>query len=255
MELFGDVERFLKDNTDIAPATRKKLLTYFENIEKKQHLLLEIAIVVDVGVHFVKATYILEGDGALALSCYDTITTVITTVNQASYPNTQAIVKILSAELLIQKQLLDYAIECVNPGINYFQTCLSNCMAEPLKAFKAIRLFNPSKVQEMQPTSQDIYQLSSLPFLAPVVAQLQEELPAYMAASQDTDPSKVKEFWLNHKDKVPTWFRAHRKILLVQPSSAASERVFSILNNTFKSQQQLCLQDLVETSTMLQYNR
>ena len=65
---------------------------------------------------------------------------------------------------------------------------------------------------------------------------------------------KVGEFWLNHKDRLPTWFAAYQKVLLLQPSSAASERVFSILNNTFNNQQQRCLQDLIETSLMLQYN-
>jgi len=41
-------------------------------------------------------------------------------------------------------------------------------------------------------------------------------------------------------------------ILLIQPSSAASERVFSLLNNTFNEQQQSCLEDYVEVSIMLQ---
>ena len=37
--------------------------------------------------------------------------------------------------------------------------------------------------------------------------------------------------------------------------SAASERVFSILNNSFNTKQQQSLQDLIEASVMLQYNR
>ena len=41
--------------------------------------------------------------------------------------------------------------------------------------------------------------------------------------------------------------------LLVQPSSAAYERVFSLLNSSFSSQQQSSLQGYIE-ALMLQYN-
>ena len=44
-----------------------------------------------------------------------------------------------------------------------------------------------------------------------------------------------------------------RKVLL-QPSSAAAERVFSLLSNSFKENQQNALEDYISTSVMLQYN-
>ena len=56
MELFVDVESFLRSNDDLTPATRTRLLGYFDDLQKK------MAIVVDVGIHFVKAMYNLEGD-------------------------------------------------------------------------------------------------------------------------------------------------------------------------------------------------
>ena len=70
----------------------KKLLTHFEDGQKKPQLLLETAIVVDIEVHFVKGTYALEGDEALALTCFDRISTIVLSVNQAFYPNTQIVV-------------------------------------------------------------------------------------------------------------------------------------------------------------------
>ena len=42
--------------------------------------------------------------------------------------------------------------------------------------------------------------------------------------------------------------------LLVQPSSAAAERVFSILSNSFTDTQRSSLEDYIETSIMIQYN-
>ena len=37
---------------------------------------------------------------------------------------------------------------------------------------------------------------------------------------------KVREFWLNHKDRLPTWFAAYQNVLLLQPSGAASVSFF-----------------------------
>ncbi len=42
--------------------------------------------------------------------------------------------------------------------------------------------------------------------------------------------------------------------LLVQPSSAVAERVFSILSNCFKDPQTHSSEDYIEASVMLQYN-
>ena len=44
------------------------------------------------------------------------------------------------------------------------------------------------------------------------------------------------------------------KVPVVQPSSAAAEKVFSILNRSFNDTQNSALQDLVETSVMMQFN-
>ena len=46
-----------------------------------------------------------------------------------------------------------------------------------------------------------------------------------------------------------------KKMLLVQPSSAAAERVFSILNSYFGGDQVSSLEDYIESAVMLRYNR
>ena len=43
-------------------------------------------------------------------------------------------------------------------------------------------------------------------------------------------------------------------VLLMQPSSAAAERVFSLLENSLSEKQARTLEDYIETSIMLQYN-
>ena len=65
------------------------------------------------------------------------------------------------------------------------------------------------------------------------------ELAAYMAAaedrSQDTD---VCEWWKRHDGEIPSWAKACKLILLIQPSSAAVERAFSLLENSFSKRQE-----------------
>ena len=47
----------------------------------------------------------------------------------------------------------------------------------------------------------------------------------------------------------------YKRVLLCQPSSAAAERVFSLLNNSFSDRKSHSLEDYIEISVMLQYNR
>ena len=60
------------------------------------------------------------------------------------------------------------------------------------------------------------------------------------------------QWWKLHEDELPHWSLAVKKGLLLQPSSAASERVFSLLNNSFNDRQHNSLEDYIETSIMLQ---
>ena len=45
-----------------------------------------------------------------------------------------------------------------------------------------------------------------------------------------------------------------KKLVLVQPSSAAAERAFSIMASCFTDEQQSALEETVEASVMLRYN-
>ena len=61
-EYYGDVEPFLRENDHLAPATRGHLLELFNNQNDATDLKLELAALIDGGVHFVTGTYNLEGD-------------------------------------------------------------------------------------------------------------------------------------------------------------------------------------------------
>ena len=67
---------------------------------------------------------------------------------------------------------------------------------------------------------------------------LKAELPAYLAAAEDVSTEiEPVAWWKSHSTELPKWADAFRYIVLVQPSSAAAERVFSILQG-FTAQQQ-----------------
>ena len=86
---------------------------------------------------------------------------------------------------------------------------------------------------------------------------LKQELPVYLATAEDvSDQVDVMDWWkgLEERNAMPHWTRTCKLVLLVQPSSAAAERVFSLLNNSFNSQQESSLEDYLQLSVMLQYN-
>ena len=73
MVQFGDLEPFLSAHPEIGPTLRSKLLDILHDPNQLGQLKMEVAAVVDVGEHFVKTTYRLEGDGALMVNCYEEI--------------------------------------------------------------------------------------------------------------------------------------------------------------------------------------
>ena len=94
--------------------------------------------------------------------------------------------------------------------------------------------------------------------------RLESELPAYLVALQYARQASglsapersaaVSAWWAAHAADLPAWAELARLVFLASPSSAAVERVFSILRNTFDAGQKHALEDYVETSLMLQYN-
>ena len=259
MVQFGDVVPFLT-NADLgSPATCSHLLEIVQNTQKYHLLRVELAAVVDAGETIVKATYRLEGDGPLVFQAYEEIATVRAAVRSAHYPNVLAVTRqIASGDSNLQQRLQTYATECIRPGLQYFETKFGSDLSAPVSVFKAARLFSPVKVDEMKPVACDVDTLSAFPFLndSVTISNLKSELPSYLAKASDVSPDfDMLEWWKRNSGGLPHWCSAAMKVLVVQPSSAAAERVFSILTNSFTDKQERSLEDYVETSVMLQYNQ
>jgi len=153
-----------------------------------------------------------------------------------------------------KNQLIAYAKACVRSAYDYFETKCNEDLGISISMFKCARLFDPSKVNDIKPAAADIDTLKLFPFLEKM-NDLKSELPVYLATSEGVSPETDKlEWWRRHEETIPNWASACKMIVLVQPSSGAAERAFSILSNSFSNRQTHSLQDYIETSVMLQYN-
>ena len=111
---------------------------------------------------------------------------------------------------------------------------------------------------ETLPNAASVYELKAFPFLddPTILTNLKSKLSAYLATAAGVTPSTVTDavlWWQNHSNELPHRLNCLKKVLLVQPSSASAERVFSLLKASFGPQQDNSLQDYVQSSLMLQY--
>ena len=65
----------------------------------------------------------------------------------------------------------------------------------------------------------------------------------------------VLEFWRKNGNKMPMWRDAARRVFAIPPTSAASERGFSLLEAMFGKDQIAALSDMIRAALMLRYNK
>ena len=97
----------------------------------------------------------------------------------------------------------------------------------------------------------------NLPNYDTIIANLAREVPDYLAAADGVVMANEEEklaWWAAHSDTLPHWAGVVKKLLVIQPSSASAERVFSLLKNAFNDQQDNALEDYLEASVMIRYN-
>ena len=88
-------------------------------------------------------------------------------------------------DLTAQHHWTLYAKNCIKPGIDYLHQRLGYGEVNPVKAFKAARLFSPSKTNGIKPSSNDIDNLQAFPFLLNDTDGLKAEFPSYLAHATD----------------------------------------------------------------------
>ena len=194
------------------------------------------------------------------------LATVSNAVAVAAYPNLEGVSPGIArrqavGNLPVYNQLVAKAKACINPGSQFFQRTLSQEFYENDRAFRSARLCCPVQVQQYRPTAASVEELRRFRFLDndAIIQGLTAELPRYLAVVVDgadlqTEEKKL-QWWSRNEANLPNWSSVVKKVLLVQPSSASAERVFSIMNNFFTNQQDAALEQTVEASVIPCYNR
>jgi len=150
---------------------------------------------------------------------------------------------------------------------DYFR---ENVMQHPsLPVFEATAMANPHFILRNAPLSAADVRSKVAPLLdklvTPALVQnMVSELARYQLACRataDWDVNTVIEkaklietFWTKHQN-LPAWTEFAHLCMLLDPSSASVERAFSILKYLFTDLQSRSLQDKIEASLMLRFNR
>ena len=152
----------------------------------------------------------------------------------------------------------------MTPAFQYFLNTLANdlVVSRTMKMIRAAQLFSPRAVEVSRPTAADVERIGDVPFFNTndVIQSLKDELPTYLAkaaaindAFDDVFSDSIK-WWADLSLDLSSWSSAVQKVVLGQPSSAAAERVFSLLVTMFGDQQHDALEDYAEADRMLRVN-
>ena len=167
-------------------------------------------------------------------------------------------------------------IDAILPAFDYLENRLTGqCQAQfdcthSYAICRVLRLFDPSYVAEHEATidSASVRELALVVPLAmerggELLTDLERDLPLLLAAahgftadhgSVDNFTESVLGWYKNHSSEIVAWAGASLIVFLFTPSSAAAERVFSLLKALFGSDQDVALADYIQGSMMVRYN-
>lgn len=177
------------------------------------------------------------------------------------------------AQARLEQDWLQYGKWQAHGCFGYFEATILGTLQEHVQLYKTARLCNPFRMAQLQFDAADVRDLltdaATLNF-APALGDIDlglliEELASYRAMSKDLKIgeseeiaetlSRIMPFWAANRKLLPTWCKLVRVVVAMTPSSAAAERIFSILKRSFGDDQHAALEDYRSASLMLQYNK
>lgn len=267
----------------------KKLLN--ENREKYSDLWLEMSAVYDATLQFYKATTFFEGASFLAPFVWRYIRTlrqfaerVQNTVEAGTVlPNASSIVRNLPQHLN-PRQFWGKVRQTVDPGLNYFLDHFvrfgKDSKARQFKKADALfgfaRLFHPVFARDwingresgVVPFSlRDVLAEETVAEVLGVLGKdFAKELTADFArfstcleqkveVGKKYNADEVLAWWRTNGSSTGAWAAAARLFVLLQPSSASVERVFSMLRAAVTEQQERMLEDQQELRIRIRFTK
>ena len=227
-------------------------------------LRLEMTVLMELD-RFVKATYTLEGDGDLVFITYQKLEQLKAFIQVENYATlTAAMQELFPLSPALQYQWYNCGLhQCLQPAFTYFLNTMTSdqIVSQSVALFKAAQLFSPRYIKISRPTATNVNWLRVVPFLSSnnVIQSLKDELPGYTAKANSipdvcNDLIDTLPWWKATTQDLPCRAAAVQKMVLVQPSSAAAERVLSLLVTMFGDQQHEALEDYLEAALMLRIN-
>jgi hypothetical protein len=266
----------------------KKLLA--DNQAKHSDLWLEMAAVYDATLMFFKATTFFEGASFLAPFAWRFIRTlrvfaerVLNTVDAGSVlPNAAAIVRSLPQHLN-PRPFWGKVRQAADPGLHYFlahfvrfdKDSKARQFQKADELFGFARLFHPVYGREwingreagVAPFSlkEELEKETVAEVLGVLGRDFAKELTADFSrfvacleqkveAGKKYTPDEVLAWWRTNGSSTGAWAAAARLFVLLQPSSASVERVFSMLRATVSEQQERMLEDQQELRIRKRYS-
>ena len=157
----------------------------------------------------------------------------------------------------------------IDPVIAYFEDRIFVKMADDVELYKTCRYANPMAVKQLLAANAfDVVEFthavqSLRRFPQNTIDGMVTEIPNYLVrvngvlqvnSSPNDQMAFTKRFWSLNRDGFPFLIQFIRYVFTLTTSSAAAERAFSILKNSFGEQQTQALEDYVQLSCMFQYN-
>ena len=162
---------------------------------------------IHVGEHFVKATYLLQGDDPLVFSCYEKLKAVAEACQALHFLNVRAVVAAIANEDPNQSLA---ALEprfkgCEEPAIQWFLRKFNVDLYDTITAFKAARV--PRDRWLVEANTSQRRRPQDFPFLDndASIDGLVRELPQYIAAPGDVAiqcKGKIVEWWKVHEERL-----------------------------------------------------
>lgn len=221
---------------------------------------LELAVYIDAGKILVDATARLEGDGFLAPFASDLINTIRLAPGVIQFSNLEAELSYQNYDVITMQQKFAVYTTKILPAYEYINEVFDNdpCLRDSLKIFQTCKWLLPTSAKYMD-TSKFLNDIISSGLMQqPEVTDLLKELPVYLQLAStvgtEMNPYNLFDFFVDHRDKLRMFYVLACRAALLQPSSATSERVFSMLEASLKSNMGSLLGDGISGRVLLRYN-
>jgi hypothetical protein len=200
----------------------------------------QAAVVHDFARPFMTTGYFAEGDGPEALYVYKRLLALEVHIRTPYMPNAEALKRRNPA-----MDVVAVVGGIINPAKDYFRSkfgkidsCSDGALSSQIKLYKLCAMLDPRQMAVMNLSADALDEwplvLKGIAKYPDLVPGLKASLAAYKAACIELpDDFDLLRWWRLKKKDLPAWARLLRIVLLLAPSSAAVERVFSIMRRSF----------------------